>query len=725
MLEHEATREANNLGKAADTVGNVAIRYWALWLAFLGVVGILLYFVSSDAGFFATARFFLAFILMSLLPGALVIKFASARVTLFESLIIGSVVGVAVLALGVFMSALTGAFWVRYLPVVLLYFLVAFIAIRRRSAGVIAGLTSPRKTETTIVLGALLGLPAALVVTLRTLRHQSTSWLESWSYYVDLPWQVALTAEAGNRVPEYFPYLEGAELKYTYAFHAAMGQLSLASGTSAAEAVLQFWPAIYVLLLVGASSAVAFRLGNGSRLATLFAATSVGLLSGIPVGQDWFYYRMQISPSPTQEFANLLVVAFVWAISLGTWLDSERAAKKVGYYLGVAVLVFVGAAAKGSSGFIFLGIASTILFISLITRTNRKNSTALFIVTMSAVLLALVLIVGQSGGLVFSGVNLLDERTVMSVATVWLWAVGGILLAWLTNLSRAPTVTALLFTAAMSTSVILATTQPGRSEFYFFYSASILLILGLAVVMGHLVRRFGWQLLLPLVAAGALYFALAPILSTADGTETLLLLFLALPLVISGFWAFISSTYITPVPKPAWRIPFIAGLAILGTFGFQSLGQPSQAFSGPGVGEVTVTGDEASALSYLRGASPSGALIATNVHCHNAPTPDFNADIGCRSFIVSALSERRVLIEGWLYTAAGHISPANSKPLRELLELNEEALTSPTEASIDRLRQRGVTHLYLSGEGAADQDYSDFATLEFRGKNVAVWRIHP
>jgi hypothetical protein len=110
------------------------------------------------------------------------------------------------------------------------------------------------------------------------------------------------------------------------------------------------------------------------------------------------------------------------------------------------------------------------------------------------------------------------------------------------------------------------------------------------------------------------------------------------------------------------------------------------------------TAAEADAARWLRRNSAPGDLIATNAHC----IIERDGLCDSRHFWLAALSERRVLIEGWSYSNQANriaLSSGGNPSLipywnREQLAANDTAFTSPTPASIERLRQVGVRWLY-------------------------------
>ena len=81
------------------------------------------------------------------------------------------------------------------------------------------------------------------------------------------------------------------------------------------------------------------------------------------------------------------------------------------------------------------------------------------------------------------------------------------------------------------------------------------------------------------------------------------------------------------------------------------------------------------AARWVRDNSSPDQVLATNAHCR-AVGGDGVCD--ARSFWLSAYSERRVLVEGWLF--APRVSETGEQSFWDpaLLALNDEAFTAPT-----------------------------------------------
>ncbi|GAA1308846.1 hypothetical protein Psi02_25340 [Planotetraspora silvatica] len=145
-------------------------------------------------------------------------------------------------------------------------------------------------------------------------------------------------------------------------------------------------------------------------------------------------------------------------------------------------------------------------------------------------------------------------------------------------------------------------------------------------------------------------------------------------------------------------------------------------------GPVTTPPGAMAAARWLRAHSEPDDLIATNEHCRwGGETP-----CDSRHFWVTALSERRVLVEGWAYTPANLArwrpgAPLLSSPFwdGERLRVNDAVFTSPSAASVERLRDRYGVAWLVADESRVPPgaDIGAYATLRFRSGGYAVYRV--
>ena len=137
------------------------------------------------------------------------------------------------------------------------------------------------------------------------------------------------------------------------------------------------------------------------------------------------------------------------------------------------------------------------------------------------------------------------------------------------------------------------------------------------------------------------------------------------------------------------------------------------------------------AAEYVKDHSRAGAVVATNMHCAD---PD---ELRCdnRHFWLSAYAERRVVIEGWGYTAPTNAlaqpDGANAwlpVPFPERLATNDAAFREPSEATVSTLVDTyDVKWLVVSKAYEADVDglraLDDLLKKAFENSNYVAFKV--
>ena len=135
----------------------------------------------------------------------------------------------------------------------------------------------------------------------------------------------------------------------------------------------------------------------------------------------------------------------------------------------------------------------------------------------------------------------------------------------------------------------------------------------------------------------------------------------------------------------------------------------------------TTIGTQAVA-DYLRANSDPDDVLASNRHCVG---PEENNPCHARIFALSALSERRVLVEGWSYTTCPLSEPLiNTFWDDELYQLNQRVVLNPDAQSINEISRYGVKWIVIDKLRPAAEDFSEFASLAFKKGDMQVWKIN-
>jgi hypothetical protein len=135
----------------------------------------------------------------------------------------------------------------------------------------------------------------------------------------------------------------------------------------------------------------------------------------------------------------------------------------------------------------------------------------------------------------------------------------------------------------------------------------------------------------------------------------------------------------------------------------------------------SITIGTAKIAKYLQDNSDKNDLIATNRHCAG---PEENQTCTARQFALSALSERRVLLEGWSYTTCPLAEPILNKYWKEdFWKLNQDFLINPNSQNWDLFQKSGVDWLVVDATRPSAANYNEFADLVKSDGSVSLWKI--
>ncbi len=140
--------------------------------------------------------------------------------------------------------------------------------------------------------------------------------------------------------------------------------------------------------------------------------------------------------------------------------------------------------------------------------------------------------------------------------------------------------------------------------------------------------------------------------------------------------------------------------------------------------------EDQEAARWLRANSDPEDVVATNVHCR--PGQEFFVYCDARAFWLSALSERRILLEGWGYTpeasaawGVGNRPTAQQpSPWPDRLALSQDVLASPTPELIEELRTRGVRWVVgVRSASTVSDGLAELTPKVFDNEFVAIYRV--
>jgi hypothetical protein len=125
--------------------------------------------------------------------------------------------------------------------------------------------------------------------------------------------------------------------------------------------------------------------------------------------------------------------------------------------------------------------------------------------------------------------------------------------------------------------------------------------------------------------------------------------------------------------------------------------------------------------NYLRKESSKNDLIATNRHCAGL---EENQTCTARQFTISAISERRVFLEGWSYTTCPLSEPILNKYWKEdSWKVNQDFFIAPSPENFEVLRKSGVDWFVVDTARPSMTNYEPFAELVKTSGSVSLWKV--
>jgi hypothetical protein len=514
-------------------------------------------------------------------------------------------------------------------------------------------------------------------------RRHGLSWPGNSRPYQDMVFHHVLAAEFKHHFPVQMPYVQGEPLHYHWYFHAHLAAASWGSGVDLQTllyrlGVVPLLVMLVVLLAYGAKAvAKTWWAGPVAVFFVIFAAAPYGR-----IGTGWLLRTVWLSPTQTFGAAVFAALAYLVIDMLPrtpTWRE----------WLLFALLVAGVAGAKATFVPMLLAAALLVVAVGLVTR-RRLDRTALMVTGVTAAVLVaamLLLFRGGSGGL---RIDVVSFRTpgqtaaeaVIGLALGWLVAWAGVVgLVLVTHRLIDPAIVFCLGLGLAAAGVVMITTQPGGSQWYFVNSArpylTMAAVAGLAALLTRPLAR--WRTVVAVALAGVMAFGV----------------FSTLP----GYGAVVGAAV-------------KAGLR----------GYPRTP------GQIPRGGVEA--MHWLRDHSSPDDLVATNVHCLPLKTPPCDS----RSFWVSAYAERRVLVEGWVYTdsamkVAGTRRDYAMAPYwrPDVLEANDRGFVAPSSQTVGVLRDRyHVRWLVVDRRLPSDPaGLAAVADLRYDSADTAVYELRP
>ncbi|HEY3002845.1 MAG TPA: hypothetical protein VGJ44_10900 [Kribbellaceae bacterium] len=572
----------------------------------------------------------------------------------------------------------------------------------------------------------------------------------------DAPFQLALAGELTHHFPPHVPYVAGEPLAYHWMVYAHVASAHWITGIELNVLIFRIVPLELILLTVLGLAAAAVVLSG--RIAAAPVAALLAVAGGDLAAWRWTQHGGLYTDgplavpevlSPTQALGCALLPALVAV----TAVILHRSRPGPGPWVAALVLIAVLAAAKATILPAYgVGLAAAVAYRLVTRRTVDHAALGLGIATAAAFAVnAIVVVRGETYGMTIAPGRTYRELVAMMVrdrfhaGPVTVWLVAAVLVAgWLM-----PAAGMLLIrrhvrddpTPVLLLGALLAGVAGASAGWQFMLSQ----IFFVRAVFGIGVLLAAWGLVcLPVrallyvvpalaagVAAAVLGRAAGPAAPSACPDLACVRAVLLVPPLVMGCLAALGVIVVAVaarVPRRG-RTAVAAAVAIGLTVSptASALAHP-RAADATAHGRVTVTPGGVDAARYVRDHSGPDDLVATNVHCLVPARPPCPT----ASFWIAAYAERRVLVQGWAYTAradaAGEHQLAGPFWDPALLAANDAVFAAPDEVAVTRLRDvYGVRWLLLDDRvpGAGPQRLARFAHLELHTGNTWVYRVPP
>ena len=561
-------------------------------------------------------------------------------------------------------------------------------------------------------------------------------------FYVDIPWHIALTAEALDRAPTVYPWIPDVPIGYSWLFFGTLGFLGNLAGGSAAQLLVLVGPACLALVvplaLAGCTWTVS-RSGTATLLApVLFSFTRSPVLGDVET--------LQLTPQwvlINRDATNAMLLSIVVLLVLGlrrARRGDDRPGAPVWVNLAALFLVtFAVAGTRGGAVVPALGAAGLTWLVAVLRRREerrheRRHATWALVLVVVAIGAATLGVTRSSGSFRIDPLSFLGERgiggpglplaTYLSLALM-LAMVGAVLLVahWLPEARSALPPVAGASLAGVAALGLFG--HPASSQLYFFHAAWPTIVVGLAVALALAVRLAGpavWLVAVVAVVAAQLALeppAFLPPLSWAVRGAAAAG---GLLVVCGGVIAVLVRRH---GPRSTALVSVAAVLVALQPWSLPEVRYPA-ASPVPRQTEGSVSTTQLRLLDLLRERSGPDDLVATNKHCRRGSYADGSCD--ARWWTVSAFAERRVLVEGWSYDYTWTSSGTdNFEPYWDpaLLRANDGLFAEPDAATCRVLVAEGVDWLYADKRGSWDPRIAGFADLVGEVEDAALYRLRP
>jgi hypothetical protein len=532
-----------------------------------------------------------------------------------------------------------------------------------------------------------------------------------------------------NFGPFNYAAASGIELRYHWFSLAWSGLVDRSASVSPFGMTLHVVPVISFFSIAMLLISVARRIGLDSRY-QYFAPIILSFSMSAPKS-FYFYYVVNTS--------NLLTFAWVLLFFLIYVLDSNKMIK-----LGTPLLALMaGVVFLSKIPYLFAllsGVSVSSVYVFITSKEERKAK----VVQLTTVILAVIFVFAlfliphswenRSYVLDWNLLNIPQGnqfRLLIAIVLIMLLVISRFPIYLTINRKDPQNVFKLFIYGASISGLIRFVVSGSTSEEYFLNNALIFGSIGIAWTLQEMTSskshfRF-WEYMGLGVSSGLLSYSIITFLnsSTYNGQWKLSHIQILIPLVVAiatcGFIVLIRKKRVKSKLFGPAAFLFISCLvgSNVGTFLTQALKIPTYAAQGSIATEVDL-----SSLRWLRANTSPSDIVATNRYlCSESLLCKFDES----SFLISAVANRQVLIEGPRFVAGGRPYP---DWIIDRISLSQSFAESPTDESYRRLREFGVSWFFLDtrfvNHEATNQPslWGNWASLEYQNSYVQIWKLN-
>ena len=529
--------------------------------------------------------------------------------------------------------------------------------------------------------------------------------------------------------PSDYAAAAGTGLRYHWFSLAWSGLVQRSASVSPFGMTLHVVPVVSFLVIAMLLVAIGKRIGLSQR--HLFIAPLV-LFFASSVPEPLYFYKVMNTSS---------IMTFIWSLTFLLLLILHTGRKirfghcLLGITAGIVLLSKMPYAVA-----LLGGTATSSVFVFLTNRQSRK-----FIVVQLSVIALFTI----SFFLLFLTPNSWEKRTyildwnLMNIALGWQFripiALGFISVFLFTRfpllfLRRATwdhNVLKVFVWGAVSTGMIRFVVNGNSAEGYFLNSALVFGSLGIAIAVSELtpdtLHFRNWELLGMGFCTGLISLSVIEMWDRSnfqDGRWWQFNLQIVVPFSVAISTCIVAITLKrrtfgpNPIRLTALLLIYCLIGANAGIYVLQTVRPPEYAPRGSIAEDVDL-----SSLEWLRNNSDPSELVATNRFlCPGIDACDFDES----SFLISAVANRQVYIEGPRFVAGGRPYPSW---ITDRISVSRSFAEAPSDQSFNRLRASGVSWFYLdtnfitSELNPLNTPWNEWATVAYHNSNVYILKL--